>query len=123
MKILDKDGLTYYTGKVKSALTDYVKFTDYAKNNKAGVITTSTYYGTVTDAAGGLFAGTFTYSQYLNRIDTCFISKGTLEGVIAGKGLINNQVNDLANYYTKTEIDNTIGDIGTALDLLNGEVI
>ena len=32
-------------------------------------------------------------------------------------------VNDLTNYYTKTEIDNTIGNIATAIDLLNGEVI
>jgi hypothetical protein len=30
---------------------------------------------------------------------------------------------DLSNYYTKAEIDNMIGDIDTALDLLNGEVI
>ena len=38
-------------------------------------------------------------------------------------GFITNQVNNLANYYTKTEIDATIGDINTALDLINGEVI
>lgn len=38
-------------------------------------------------------------------------------------GFITNQVSNLANYYTKTEIDATIGDINTALDLINGEVI
>lgn len=38
-------------------------------------------------------------------------------------GFITNQVNNLANYYTKTEIDNTIGNINTALDLINGENI
>ena len=30
---------------------------------------------------------------------------------------------DLSNYYTKEEIDEMIGDINTALDLINGESI
>ncbi len=30
---------------------------------------------------------------------------------------------DLSNYYTKTEIDDMIGDIATALDTIQGEVI
>lgn len=30
---------------------------------------------------------------------------------------------DLSNYYTKSEIDSMIGDINSALDLINGEVI
>ena len=51
-------------------------------------------------------------------------------------GYITKSVNDLdnyykkteidttfGNYYTKTQIDNMIGDINTALDLINGEVI
>lgn len=38
-------------------------------------------------------------------------------------GFITNAVNNLANYYTKTEIDNTIGDINTALDTINGESV
>ncbi len=38
-------------------------------------------------------------------------------------GFITNAVNNLANYYTKTEIDNTIGNINSAIDSINGEVI
>ena len=38
-------------------------------------------------------------------------------------GFITNQVNNLTYYYTKTEIDNVIGNINTALDVINGEVI
>lgn len=34
-------------------------------------------------------------------------------------GYITNSVNNLTNYYTKTEIDNTIGDIETALHNIN----
>ena len=30
---------------------------------------------------------------------------------------------ELSNYYTKTEIDNIIGNINTVLDNINGEVI
>lgn len=30
---------------------------------------------------------------------------------------------DLSDYYTKSEIDNMIGDINTVLDTINGEVI
>ena len=29
---------------------------------------------------------------------------------------------DLSNYYTKTEINNIIGDIGSAIDTLNGNI-
>lgn len=96
-------GAEYVWGKVNDAaaaewiqlgkdidLTDYVKNTDFATTSKAGIIRASNYYATVTDAAGGLYAGTYTYPQYLNAIDTCFISKGTLENVITGKGLVSN---------------------------------
>ena len=122
MKLLDKDGLTYYTGKIKNELTDYVKFTDYATNSKGGVFRTGGY-GTAINSSGQLYVYTQPYTTYQSQSDGYFIGKGTLENVITGKGLINNQVNNLVNYYTKTEIDNTIGNINSALDLLNGEVI
>lgn len=38
-------------------------------------------------------------------------------------GFITNTVSNLTNYYNKTYIDNLIGDINTALDTINGEVI
>lgn len=36
---------------------------------------------------------------------------------------ITNAVHDLTYYYDKTYIDNTIGDISTVIDTINGEVI
>lgn len=108
---------------VQVDLTDYVKFTDYATSDKTGVIKVDSSYGSEIATSGGLRGSTRTYAQYSSSDNRLIMSKGTLENVITGKGLINNQVNNLANYYTKTEIDNTIGNINSALDLLNGEVI
>lgn len=104
-------------------LSNYVQFTNYAAPSKAGVIK-SGYNGLQVDSTNGkAYCDTYTYANYGNVENQRFVSKGTLENVITGKGLINNQVNNLTNYYTKTEIDNTIGDINTAIDTINGEVI
>lgn len=104
-------------------LTDYVKFTDYATSSVGGVIKSSSTYGTdISTSAGSkgvLFALGKTYSQYVNGQSGMFISKGTLENVITGKGLITNTVNNLTNYYTKTEIDNTVGNIESILETLD----
>lgn len=108
---------------VEVDLTDYVKNTDYATASKGGVIK-SGYYGLQVDSSNGkAYCDTYTYANYGNVENQRFISKGTLENVITGKGLITNTVNNLTNYYTKTEIDNTIGDINSLLDTINGEVI
>ena len=103
-------------------LTDYVKNTDYATAQKGGVVKAN-MAGFNISSSGIPSANVYNYTNYVNTSDGSFVGKGTLENVITGKGLINNQVNNLANYYTKTEIDNTIGNINSALDLLNGEVI
>lgn len=104
-------------------LTNYVQFTDYAGTSKPGTVIVPSWGGLTVNSAGKLSGLVRTYAQYTNEENAFVISKGTLENVITGKGLINNQVNNLANYYTKTEIDNTIGDINTAIDTINGEVI
>lgn len=104
---------------VEVDLTDYVKFTDYATDNKGGVIKTGGGYNSYVDYGGVLYAGTRTYQQYGTDSNSSIISKGTLENVIAGKGLITNQVSDLANYYDKTYIDNTVGDIESLLETLD----
>lgn len=88
MKVLDKDGLTYYTGKVKSTLTNYVQFTDYATSNKGGVVKTG--YGATVSSQGELQAQNKSYSSYQSTSTNTFISKGTLENVITGKGLVSN---------------------------------
>jgi len=103
---------------VEVDLTDYVKFTDYASSSKGGVVKTSVNYGyDIYD--GMLYARNYNYSEYQNKGNSMFIGKATLENVITGKGLITNTVNNLTNYYTKTEIDNTVGDIENILETLD----
>ena len=110
MKLLDKNGLEHYTSKVKETLTNYVQNTDYATNSKGGVIKIGS--NAISINGGFLVADTRTYSNYINAGNVLFISKGTLENVITGKQLVN-----------QTYVDNIVGDINTALDTINGEVI
>lgn len=65
---------------------------DYAGSNKAGVIRTNPDYGTGITSVGALISATKTYQQYQDATTTpnMFISKGTLENVITGKGLVSN---------------------------------
>ena len=93
------------------------------------------------------------YSSYQGKSNSYIVGKGTLENVITGKGLINKTVNDLTNYTTTTDmnsllgnkldtskvvntnsttagetydvryINGLVGDINSALDTINGEVI
>lgn len=103
-------------------LTDYVKNTDYATSSKGGVLKIRTQFGiNLTD--GVLLGTTKSYQDYSSNYRAMIISGGTLENVFAGKGFITNQVSDLANYYNKTYIDALVGDINTALDTINGEVV
>ena len=50
------------------------------------------------------------------------ITKADADTLYAAKSDLNSKANS-ADVYTKTEIDNMIGDIGTRLDQINGEVI
>lgn len=98
---------------VQVDLTDYVKFTDYATSSKGGVVKLNNYYNIdINSSSGTVFCTISTYAQYQNKENNIFISKGTLENVITGKGLT-----------TKTYVDGLVGDINSALDLINGEVI
>ena len=82
-------------------LTDYVKNTDYANSTTAGVFKTNTNYATEVTSTGSFRASTKTYSFYTTANDGMLIGKGTLENVLNVR----------------------IGDIDSALDLINGEVI
>lgn len=82
-----------------SDLTDYVKNTDYATGSKGGVIKTG--YSASIDSNGNIYAQNKSYTDYQSMSSNNFISKGTLENVLNAR----------------------IGDINTALDTINGEVI
>ena len=89
-------------------LTDYVKKTDYANQNTAGVFKTLATYGTAITNDGYLYGATRTNDQYNSGGNALMISKGTLENVITGKGLT-----------TKSYVDGLVGDIQTLLDNLD----
>lgn len=93
-------------------LTDYVKNTDYATGSKGGVIKIDSSYFGADLTNGKLYCIPLTYSAYQNKGDSYFVSKGTLENVITGKDLT-----------TKAYVDGLVGDINTALDTINGEVL
>lgn len=78
---------------------DYVKNTDFASSSKAGVITTSSAYATTGSSSNGnLRAVVKDFNTYSSGSENMFISKGTLENVITGKGLVSNT--DYANATT-----------------------
>lgn len=109
MKLLDKDGLTYYTGKIKNQLTDYVKNTDYATNSKGGVFRTNGDLGTFVTSDGTLTGVTRTYEQYLGMNNNAFIGRKTLENVITGKGLVSNTDYATTDTGGVVKIDNFYG--------------
>lgn len=99
-------------------LTDYVKNTDYATWNKGGVVKTGNGF----DLTNGIAkAGAYSYANYLNQGVTQFISKGTLENVITGKGLVSN--NDYATNLDggKAGVIN-VGTYGTATGTTSGQL-
>lgn len=94
---------------VQVDLTNYVTNTDYASANTGGVIKVGNQ---VSLTNGVITANKVSYSTYSSAGDNMFIGKGTLENVITGKDLT-----------TKAYVDGLVGDINTALDTINGEVV
>lgn len=71
-----------------SDLANYVTRTDYADADTAGVIKTNSTYATQVSAAGIMRAVTKSYAVYKTSVNDMFISKGTLENVFDGRGLL-----------------------------------
>ena len=94
------DGLVS-TDTLTQTLEDYVKNTDYATSSTGGVIRVTNFQGADITSGGAISSVVRTYEQYNNSTTTAgtsFISKGTLENVITGKGLVSNT--DYANTST-----------------------
>ena len=71
-----------HLGSTAVDLTDYVKNTDYATTDKAGVIKTTTSYGlAVSSTTGTLYGATKSLALYNTANDVCIVCKGTLENV------------------------------------------
>lgn len=108
---IGQEGPYYTKSEIDTTLLPYVKNTDYATDSVGGVIKSSSTYGNGM-SNGALYPIVYSYNDYQNKNVNTFIGKGTLENVIAGKQLVN-----------QTYVDNIVGDINTALDTINGEVI
>ena len=68
---------------VRESLNQKVGFTDYASSDKSGVVKTSGYYLLSKDADNRLIAMVDSYNGYISDNRNAFISKGTLENVLA----------------------------------------
>ena len=115
----------------KVDLTNYVTFDDYATSTTPGVVITNSNFGVSTSSyTKNITAVTKTYDQYQIGNNAMFVGKGTLENVIEGKQLesANNKTTTISSSSTDNEypsakaVYDLIGDIDTALDLINGEV-
>lgn len=90
----------------KVDLTNYVTNTDYATSTVAGVLKVSN--GVVVGGTGSVSCSPRTYADYSGLSSSYFISKGTLENVIAGKDLT-----------TKSYVDSLVGNLETILTTLD----
>lgn len=91
-------------GTTEVDLTDYVKNTDYATSEKAGVIKVSGQAtGTTVNENGVLQSEVCTYELYKNKSGYYVIGKSTLENVIRGKDLATKQ--DIKNYVDSLDGD------------------
>lgn len=114
--------------KIEFNADEYVKKTDYATESKAGVITSSDYYGYGV-AGGALYAYILSFPDYDAKTYFSFISKGTLEKIkyrYVKSGLV-----DSTETWTDEEKasaraligavgEEELGDINTALEAILG---
>ena len=92
--------IEYETDTISYIKDNFVKFTDYASTDKAGVIKTNAY-SIYIGSDGKLRCNGRTYTEYQSLSNVDFISKGTLDNVLTA----------------------VIGDIDTMLDQMNREVV
>lgn len=89
----DENGCFISKGTLENVITEkgLVKNTDYATTSTAGIVKVSPNdYGINTTSNGILYSKNANYSDYTNASSNFTISKGTLENVITGKGLVSN---------------------------------
>lgn len=92
----DSERIVIGSGNIENSdLSDYVKNTDYATADKAGVIKSSKNYGFVVNQNGLVWADTLRSDEYKEKSVSIFISKGTLENIkyayVKG-GLVDNTI-------------------------------
>lgn len=112
---IEVDLTDYYTKiETNSLLDNKVGFTDYATNQTGGVIKKTSSYGYDVNSSGYMYCLEKSYSDYGSYSSAGFISKGTLENVITGKGLVSNTdyATDTTSGVVITSSSNGIGTTG-----------
>ena len=90
-------------------LTDYVKNTDYATTDKAGVIKTTPSYGlAVSSTTGTLYGATKSLALYNNANDVCVVCKGTLNNVLTQYKKISDPMTEADYNALETKDANTL---------------
>ena len=122
---IEVDLTDYYTKtETNNLLDNKVGFTDYATTSTGGVIKVANNKGT-SMSNGVLISRDIEYAQYSTLNNNGFISKGTLENVITGKGIVDSakiktsENTTAGNVYDVTYINSMIGDIETILTTLD----
>ena len=106
-----------------SDLADYVTNTDYATGEKGGVIKVGR--GSNILSNGVIYANVYNYLGYQTMDNSFFISKGTLENAITGKGIVDStkikttEDTTAGNVYDVTYINSMVGDIESILEELD----
>ena len=105
------------TDDLAEILGDYVTFEDFATNSKPGVFIASGYWNVGMANNGALCSTTSTFEEYQTKQSNSFISKGTLENVITGKELVNQD--DIEKYDEDLFGVETVSGSGSTIDLDN----
>lgn len=105
-------------GSTQIDLTGYVKFTDYASWDKAGVIKYTSNFGVTVHSTGYIQATTKTKDEYASSENTMFIGKGTLENI--KKDIVERAVSDgavLDGYVKNTDYPDNSGNTAGVLKI------
>ena len=107
-------------GTLENVLTGkgYISNTNYATDSTGGVIKTQSAAGTYMNSSGILYSSNKSYSAYTNASNNLFVSKGTLENVITGKGLVDST--DLATKQDTLTAGNNITIENNVISATNG---
>lgn len=105
------------TDDLAEILGDYVTFEDFATNSKPGVFIASGYWNVGMANNGALCSTTSTFEEYQTKQSNSFISKGTLENVITGKELVNQD--DIEKYDEDLFGAETVSGSGSTINLDN----
>lgn len=123
-------------GDTKVDLTHYIKDSDYANNNEAGIIKADSSNNFGVNTEGTPYAIPKTLDEYEMLDNSAFIGKQTLENIkndYIKRGITNNSINltdeekiAIQNWLGVKEkideINSNIGNINTVLDNINSEV-